>query len=425
MKSTNHGTIHEKRHTKQCRFFQKGTCPLSAEQCDFAHVKIQIHPVRYSTDRFKQIQARMCGQGDYFQLAVSSLPAEKGAPKLASHQAHPLADAIPVTRSAVTEVPHGQSIGPYGPVLLFPAAGHPAVPATSPAFSEDLARSIFRGEDSSPTSDVPSLSDGDSDPPSATWEGPEPAERWPGSPTPAVQSPIVFYHNLTPGFSPPGIPVTHPVYGPWTSPESVTHSESRRSGMSARKLKALKTKQCKFFKKDGRCPQGSVCTFIHDPSALRAYQLTRGSPSDTSDSPDAFKQPSPQPHPQDHERDVFPITWRVIGGGVMMGGQREVCHRFMDGVCQDGDDCPYAHPEEDDGQTTMEGPPPIETPRASNFSQHVMAMADSSTRQTPVPAMPIPELIPDISPIVLRGRGPLSPRAKEDLPPRPFSTPPR
>jgi hypothetical protein len=79
----------------------------------------------------------------------------------------------------------------------------------------------------------------------------------------------------------------------------------------------------------------------------------------------------------------------------------------------------------DDGQTTMEGPPPIETPRASNFSQHVMAMADSSTRQTPVPAMPIPELIPDISPIVLRGRGPLSPRAKEDLPPRPFSTPPR
>jgi Zinc finger C-x8-C-x5-C-x3-H type (and similar) len=24
----------------------------------------------------------------------------------------------------------------------------------------------------------------------------------------------------------------------------------------------------------------------------------------------------------------------------------EVCHRFMDGVCQDGDDCPYAHPEE-------------------------------------------------------------------------------
>jgi hypothetical protein len=145
------------------------------------------------------------------------------------------------TLAAVTEVPHGQSIGPYGPVLLFPAAGHPAVPATSPAFSEDLARSIFRGEDSSPTSDVPSLSDGDSDPPSATWEGPELAERWPGSPTPAVQSPIVFYHNPTPGFSPPGIPVTHPVYGPWTSPESVTHSESRRSGMSARKLKALKS----------------------------------------------------------------------------------------------------------------------------------------------------------------------------------------
>jgi hypothetical protein len=60
---------------------------------------------------------------------------------------------------------------------------------------------------------------------------------------------------------------------------------------------------------------------IHDPSALQAYQSTQGSLSDTSDSPNASKQPSPQPDPQGHERNVFPITWRVIGGGVMMGGQ--------------------------------------------------------------------------------------------------------
>ena len=256
-------------------------------------------------------------------------------------------------------MPHGHSIGPYGPVLLPPATGHPAVPATSPAFSEDIARLIFRGVDSSPTSDVPSLSDGDSDPPSATCEAPELAERWPGSPATAVQSPMVFYNNPIPGFSPPGIPVTQPTYRPWTSPKSVTRSESRRSGMSARKLKALKSETtvgcymlllstydwCIYQPSNANSSKRTVIVpraayarcesvmsllgtitnrltrSIHDPSALQAYQSSQGSYSDTSDSPDASKQPSPQPHSKDYERNMFPITWRVIGGGVMMGGQ--------------------------------------------------------------------------------------------------------
>ena len=224
--------------------------------------------------------------------AILHAVAESGSP--------PLADAMPVTRcthvpppynlpnlthtpAAATEVSPGHKICSYRPVLFPPVSGwQPVALVASPASvsSEDLAQLIFRGGDSSPTSDVPSLSDGDSDPPSAACEAPELAERWPGSPP--VQSPMIYY-NPTPGYYTPGVPFTNPAYGPWTSPKQATRSESRRPGMSARKLKALKSertyatiktslfsthawrifflaKQCKFFKKDGQCPQGGLCT---------------------------------------------------------------------------------------------------------------------------------------------------------------------
>jgi hypothetical protein len=178
----------------------------------------------------------------------------------------------------VTKAARGSRFPPHEPVLLSPVSGQPPGPnaacATS-VISNDLGRLIFRNGDSSPTSDVPSLSDGDSDPPSAPCEVPEFPERWPGSAS--VPSPVV-YCNPTPGFFSPGAPFVHPAYIPWKPP---ARSESRRHGMSARKLKALKSmitllslvtvtldsllacelaKQCKFYKKDGRCPQGSLCT---------------------------------------------------------------------------------------------------------------------------------------------------------------------
>jgi hypothetical protein len=178
-------------------------------------------------------------------------------------------------------VPHGPKRYPHEQVLLGPVSGQLPVanaPSVVSVPSEDLYQLILRGGDSSPTSDVPSLSDSDSGPPSAACEAPELAERWPGSPS--IPSPMVYY-NPSPGLFSPGVPFTHPVYGPWASPKPVTRSESRKHGMSTRKLKALKSKitlmlphavflgshsayllakQCKFFKKEGRCPQGNLCT---------------------------------------------------------------------------------------------------------------------------------------------------------------------
>lgn len=184
--------------------------------------------------------------------------------------------------AAVTKVAHGSRLSPYESVLFPPVSGPspgPNVACSTPVISDEVRRLIFRKGDSSPTSDVPSLSDGDSDPPSAPCDGPEFPERWPGSAS--VPSPVV-YCNPTPGFFSPGAPFVHPAYVPWALPKPPVRSESRRHGMSTRKLKALKSmmtiitcmplfsthvwrmylsaKQCKFYKKDGGCPQGSLCT---------------------------------------------------------------------------------------------------------------------------------------------------------------------
>jgi len=230
---------------------------------------------------------------------------------------------------------------------------------------------------------------------------------------------VIYCHPPSAGFS-PGVPFTLPGYCPWTAPKH--EARPRKSGISSRKLKALKTKQCKFFKKDGRCPQGSLCTFIHDPSSIRAPFSPQESPIDGSSSP-AQSVSSPGSNTDDEcGQNIYPITWRVIGGGVMMGGQREICARFRGGGCPEGDDCPYAHLDEDT-ESLIEGPSsPIATPRASDFPRG--QIADRNTKHLVVPTSPIPELVHDVSPMILSRRRLLT-GSREELPPRPFSTPPR
>jgi len=196
--------------------------------------------------------------------------------------------------------------------------------------------------------------------------------------------------------------------------------------MSTRKLKALKTKQCKFFKKDGRCPQGSLCTFIHDPSAVQDFQGDHDSAEDSSGYSSQETSEPPSKADESHDQNIYPITWRVIGGGVMMGGQREVCTRYKDGVCPDGDDCPHAHPWEDETRTPIEATSShTSTPRASHFPPEMHHLA-ANTSTAILPSSPVPELIPDIYPVAARGCRPSSILGvREELPPRPFSTPPR
>ena len=45
------------------------------------------------------------------------------------------------------------------------------------------------------------------------------------------------------------------------------------------------------------------------------------------------------------KNNFYPVTWRVVGGGVMMSGRREPCEAFMAGHCAEGADCRFAHPD--------------------------------------------------------------------------------
>lgn len=264
----------------------------------------------------------------------------------------------------MTKVSHGRRFSPHEPVLLSPVSDQPSGPNSACTTSDDLTRLIFRNGDSSPTSDVPSLSDGDSDPPSAPCEVPEFPERWPGSAS--ALSPVV-YCNPNPGFYSPGAPFIHPAYVPWALAKPPARPESRRNGMSARKLKALKsmmtiiiclplfsTYDCRvyqlssanFTKKTVTVPRvvfahckpttrrrgpfaNLLIHSIHDPSAVQSSQSEQESPSDGSAGSPVSPSESRSKFDEEHERNIYPITWRVIGGGVMMGGRSTYITRVL------------------------------------------------------------------------------------------------
>ncbi|KAI0826853.1 hypothetical protein BC628DRAFT_1319338 [Trametes gibbosa] len=125
----------------------------------------------------------------------------------------------------------------------------------------------------------------------------------------------------------------------------------------------FRTKPCKFFAEPTGCIKGDRCNFIHQtsgglPSGL-AVSSEVMSESDTESAVDLSVQSelyagtmatsdasSCTKITQDKSKKNFhPVTWRVVGGGVTLGGQREVCKDFRAGHCPEGSDCKYAHPD--------------------------------------------------------------------------------
>ncbi|KAG8214529.1 hypothetical protein J3R82DRAFT_9588 [Butyriboletus roseoflavus] len=120
-------------------------------------------------------------------------------------------------------------------------------------------------------------------------------------------------------------------------------SLSRQDDM--KKPLAYKTKPCKFYTANGKCSNGEKCTFIHDPESIgRANK----SPTELTPPMDATLPPKPLSRYEEcRTKDFYPIAWRVIGGGVMMGGQRQICPAFATtGHCNYGNDCKLAHETE-------------------------------------------------------------------------------
>lgn len=133
-------------------------------------------------------------------------------------------------------------------------------------------------------------------------------------------------------------------YGRFVMPPFVAQPPMQSTGPShdkrtprMRKPFACQTKPCRYFVATGKCPNGDKCTFIHDSVPRKSMENS----SNTSTSINARELASKKHDCQ--SKDFYPITWRVIGGGVMMGGERKICDAFIAGHCGDGDDCKFAH----------------------------------------------------------------------------------
>ncbi|KAN0087500.1 hypothetical protein V8E55_006121 [Tylopilus felleus] len=144
---------------------------------------------------------------------------------------------------------------------------------------------------------------------------------------------------------------------------------------------AYKTKQCKFYATNGACTSGEKCTFIHDPEAegnAKKPPPTLALPSD------AKLPPKPLDKFEDYRaKDFYPITWRVIGGGVMMGGQRQICPAFAAGQCRYGNDCKFAHETELKTDEVGFIEPKSELPRKGEASPQQQTKGTTAKRVRP------------------------------------------
>ncbi|CCM04926.1 uncharacterized protein FIBRA_07123 [Fibroporia radiculosa] len=185
----------------------------------------------------------------------------------------------------------------------------------------------------------------------------------PGTPTSADGFPLSPFHETQ---------LHSPAYAACRTRSSLADSSTSRRQKSSdyqgltRRSMFYKTKPCKFYHANGSCIKGDKCNFIHG-SLTEAQSIAHNkeglpAPNDyacssstsstesgeaSGRSRDNTPKTSPLATESNMAKNFYPVTWRVIGGGVMMGGQREMCQDFMAGRCSEGDDCRFAHPEDD------------------------------------------------------------------------------
>ncbi|KAI0354869.1 hypothetical protein OH77DRAFT_366946 [Trametes cingulata] len=177
---------------------------------------------------------------------------------------------------------------------------------------------------------------------------------------------------------------------------SAYHSDTPRPGRAAngansyraqKRNQFFRTKPCRFFNEPTGCVKGDRCNFIHaSPSEGRlptglvaeapAEVMSEGEAESAADSRSVHSEHSPSTaatseapscasaaaSDESQKRNFYPVTWRVVGGGVTLGGKREICVNYMAGRCSEGADCRFAHPdtgEDDCVFGTYPEPPPV------------------------------------------------------------------
>ncbi|KAJ7867972.1 hypothetical protein B0H13DRAFT_2064838 [Mycena leptocephala] len=333
---------HKKRHTKPCRYFQLGNCPHKAqEDCDFAHVysdpPVSLPPpkqCRYylqgnctngiwcqylhgeasagSDDHslLKDYQNINSLSGRVIEFSPNTVHMRVGVPPAVymPHQFNGMHVAQSAWSYPVEFVPPPQLLLP-NPVVS-PAASSPdsfdfATPSSSPTSSDRSDDGILPTVDDVPGQHYPSY--------------------FPAEPQ---------HGGVRMGTTIPSCPTRRPACRSLSCPRHMgwrlctIYSAPRPRRPRASTLPPgfcpNHTKPCRYIKAGVVCPNGDACTFIHahpekineeqppSPPLEPAKQLQHELPS----KPLSAKE-------ENTRKGYFPISWRVIGGGVLLSGAKD------------------------------------------------------------------------------------------------------
>lgn len=320
-----------------CRYYATGSC-RRASACRFVHLQPENVPQENAYSNEQPVHTRICryyaaghcrrGSACHF---VHSLPesAPQGIP--------PLVYAYPNRHEVHTRTPlkgWDQDIGHshgYTAYAIYTVAPH-----TEPyRFDTRGAFDNFSDVSSNSSPSDQSLNAAFQ---VITIEEPVPSEYLPSAFS--QSSPSLQYPNNA---GPRCGNVAYPGYDRgYTLTGLKPRTATRRKAEQAKEKQTLyRTKPCKFFSAHKSCPKGNKCRFFHDVEKSKRAKKADNQARETPSSHLPPKLHSPQEEFKAH--DYYPITWRVIGGGVMMGIP---CKAFAAGYCPNGNNCKQAHETE-------------------------------------------------------------------------------
>ncbi|KAJ7673551.1 hypothetical protein B0H17DRAFT_1208370 [Mycena rosella] len=348
---------HKKRHTKPCRYFQTGRCPKAQEDCDFAHV-YSDPPTLAPPKQCRYYLQGICTNGIWCQYRHAEGSSEDGSLLVDYRNV----DSLSVGRDFDGRANPQVRVGVVPPIVYVPNTFNGMYVSSPPGPWSPYADGFHTPPEFAPSPQFfapnPTIS------PAASFDSMDCATPS-SSPTSSVSDDGVpfsadepsgnhySYFNTepqTPYLSPPYaddasrsqfprysprvplsvMPATYgmtPMYDIFSpkAPSSATFysttgfpPESPCTPINRLKLASYRTKPCRYFKPGSVCPNGDACTFIHAD-------------------PEQTQSPSPSPVKLQHElpskpvstkeentrKGYFPISWRVIGGGVLMSGGKE------------------------------------------------------------------------------------------------------
>ncbi|CAA7262969.1 unnamed protein product [Cyclocybe aegerita] len=307
----------KKRHTKPCRYFQVNKCPHSAEVCDFAHVMagpIPATPEEKLPTSCKYYSVGRCTSGVQCRFNHPGSPTSRYEPPKYTER---IADWAGT--SANPNYPESPTYGGYNPYMWSPSLYSPAnsFPSTRNSM---LFSAPTRSRDSIDT--ATSLSSVDSDDVIVVTNDPKYSEH-----SHSHQSQVCIADDSPVIHVPPFYPTLNGVYSPTSPISPYNYSYGGMAGnlmlppsmkphtgakpISKQKILKYKTKPCKFFPTEKGCPNGTTCTFIHD----EGYPIIA--------SPAKHSRFSSSSNEEGERKSYFPIPWRVIGGGVLVGVKKD------------------------------------------------------------------------------------------------------